>query len=42
MGNTTLIPSKAKMAVPKNSGKFEAGANEGLDDDTGSVSQKMK
>ena len=30
------------MVVPKNMGKFDAGANEGLDDDEGSVSQKMK
>ena len=42
MGNTTLIPSKANMAVPKNSGKFDAAANEGLEDDEGSVSQKIK
>ena len=42
MGNTTMIPSKAKMVVPKNRGKFDAGANEGLDDDEGSVSQKIK
>ena len=41
MGSTTLIPSKAKMAVPKKMGNFSGLANHGTLPESGRGLSKM-
>ena len=41
MGRTTLIPSKAKMAVPKKMGNFSGAVNQGTECELGSGVEKM-